>query len=249
MRSEKKENPLISITFNIIIPVAVLEQLSKRLGEGGPTIALILALSFPVAYGAWDYMRNHHKNYVSLLGIVNILFTGGFALMQLEGIWFAVKEAGFPLILGLGVFISSFTKTPFMKVLAYNPNVLNTELIEEKLKEGGKQSAFDQHLKNSTHLLTLSFMISAALNFFLARRIFVNIDSSLSKLERTGILNEQIAEMTWLSFVVIMIPLMLFMMIVMWHLLAGIKKMTGLQLNDILPAHHQPETKTPHQKT
>lgn len=230
---QKRENPLYSILFNIVLPVALLNQLSKHLGENGPTIALVVALAFPLVYGAIDYFKNHHTNYVSLLGIVNILFTGGLALFNLEGFWFAVKEAAFPLVMGLGVLASIFTRRPFIEVLALNDQVMNTSLIEEKLEEKQTEQQFHRHLRISTLLVSFSFFISSFLNFILAQRIFKPISQTLAQTQRSQILNEQIAEMTWMGYVVIALPLMVFMGFVMWHLVSGIKKLTGLEIGEV----------------
>ncbi|MCB0385953.1 MAG: hypothetical protein KDD43_11215, partial [Bdellovibrionales bacterium] len=199
----KQENPFVSIFFNILLPVIVLNQLTKRLGENGPTIALVVALAFPVAYAMWDWKSRHHKNYISLLGVVNILLTGGLALLKLEGIWFAVKEAAFPLILGIGVMGSAFTRKPLMKVITYNLHVLDMSKVDGRLKDLGHEQDFARHLRLSTHLFASSFFLSSLLNFVLAARIFTAIDQALPELERSAILNDQIAQMTWLGFVVI----------------------------------------------
>ncbi|MCB0366453.1 MAG: hypothetical protein H6624_07665 [Bdellovibrionaceae bacterium] len=236
----KQENPFVSIFFNILLPVIILNQLTKRLGENGPTIALIIALAFPVAYALWDWQTRHHKNYISLLGVVNILLTGGLALLKLEGIWFAVKEAAFPLVLGIGVMGSAFTRKPLMKVITYNLHVLDMPKVDTRLRELQHEKQFARHLRLSTHLFASSFFLSSLLNFVLAARIFTEIDRALPELERSAILNDQIAQMTWLGFVVIALPLMGFSMVIMWHLLAGIRKLTGLPLAEILPTEVDP---------
>ncbi len=230
----QKENPLLSIAINIILPVAILNQVSK-LGEYGPLAALILALSLPLGYGAWDYLQRRHKNMISLLGAVNILFTGGLALMELGGFWFAVKEAGFPLLIGVAVAASAFTRKPFVQMIAYNDKVMNLDRIRQGLESKQSHQDFQLHLKISTLLFALSFFISSFLNFVLARRIFLDIDPELSSSQRTALLNEQIADMTWLSFIVIALPLMVFTGLILWHLIHGIKKHTGLSLEEILP--------------
>ncbi|MCB0341128.1 MAG: hypothetical protein H6626_05435 [Pseudobdellovibrionaceae bacterium] len=233
--TNQRENPFINLLFNIVLPVALLNQLTKRLGEDGPLIALLVALAFPIGYGAYDYLTRHKKNYISLLGVINVLFTGGLALMSLEGIWFAVKEAAFPLILGIGVYLSAYTRRPFMRFMVTNENVMNFDLVTARLEEKNHQPQFDQHIRTSTKLLATSFFLSSLLNFFLARSIFVDIDPALSTLERSTVLNEQIADMTWRSFIVIVLPLMVFMAFVGWHLISGIKKLTDLEIDDIMP--------------
>ena len=91
-------------------------------------------------------------------------------------------------------------------------------------------------LKKSTHLLSYSFYLSAILNFALARYIFTEIDQTLSETERSAILNEQIAYMHWMGFVVIALPLTLFTGYILYHLVQGIKKYTELETEQIFPA-------------
>ncbi len=232
----KKENPFSNLMFNIIIPVLILNQMTKRFGEDGPTYALITALLFPVAYGLWDYFKNNNKNIISALGIVNILLTGGLALFQFEGFWFAVKEAAFPLVIGLIVYFSTFTKKPAMHLLIYNENIMNVSLIDQQLEEKNNTAAFFKHLKKSTVLLSISFYVSAVLNYILARYIFTDIDKTLTTTEQSAILNEQIADMHWMGFVVIALPLTFFTGYILFHLLQGIKKHTELETEDIFPA-------------
>lgn len=239
-KNATKENPLVAIFLTIALPVAVLNQLTKRLGESGPLIALILALAFPIGYAIWDYLNRRHKSWMALLGVVNLLLTGGLALIKPEGIWFAVKEAAFPFVLGVGVLFSAFTEKPLMKMITYNLHVLDIKLIDERLRELGTESHFMAHLRRSTQYFALSFFISSFLNFILAFRIFVSIDPNLPNLEQSAILNDQIARMTWMGFVVIALPLMGFSMVVMWHLIRGIKRLTGLSFAQILPNEQPP---------
>ena len=67
------DNPFLSLIVNILIPVMILNK-------GGHYISaqytLLIALCFPLVYGIQDYLRRKHKNYVSLIGLVNIMLTG-----------------------------------------------------------------------------------------------------------------------------------------------------------------------------
>jgi len=232
----KQENPWVNILFNIIIPVIILNQLSRRLEENGPAIALVVALAFPIGYGIYDYITRKKKNWLSLLGIVNVSLSGGMGLLQLEGIWFAVKEALFPLIIGVAVFASAYTRLPFMRLLAMNDTIMDVDRIEERLQQNQTEIAMDKHVRNATRLLASSFAISSFLNFVIAIRVFTLIDPAISEAERQTILNEQIADMTWMGFAFIALPLMVFMIGVLWYLISGIQRYTGLQFEDIIHA-------------
>lgn len=227
----KQENAFLNILFNIVLPVFILNRLTKHLGPGG---ALILALAFPLSYGAYDLFKRRKTNAMSILGLLNVGVTGGLAFLGLTGFWFAVKEATFPLMVGLFVLGSAFTKKPFIETLFLNPAMMKVDLLEERLKEKGKQIEFHAHMRKATMWLAGSFAFSALLNFLLARRIFLEMDPALSSDERSMLLNDQIAQMTSYSMLVIMIPSMIFLMGIFWYLLKGIKENSGLSAEELL---------------
>lgn len=226
-----KENGLLNLAFNIIIPVLILNKLSKFIG---PLAALVLALAFPLGYGIYDLVKRKKTNAFSVLGLLNVLFTGGLALLGLNGFWFAVKEAAFPSLVGIFVLGSAFTKRPFIETLFLNPSIMKVDLLEQRLQEHGKQKEFHEHMRKATYWLSLSFVFSAVCNFVLARRIFINIDTSLSPEAQSLMLNDQIAEMTTWSMAIIMVPSILFLLGIFWYLMRGIKQYSGLSTEDLL---------------
>lgn len=226
-----KENGLLNIIFNIVLPVLILNKLSKFIG---PFWALILALAFPLGYGAYDLIKRKKFNAFSALGLLNVLLTGGLALLGLSGFWFAVKEAAFPALVGLFVVGSSFTKKPFIETLFLNPALMKVDLLEERLKENGKQKEFHDHMKKATIWLSLSFVFSAICNFVLARQIFTEIDPTLTADVQSTVLNEQIAKMTTWSMAIIMVPSMIFLLGIFWYLMRGIKQHSGLSTEELL---------------
>ncbi len=229
--SESKENPLLNLVINILLPVMILNKGAKYMDARW---TLLIALCFPLIYGLQDYIRRKHKNYVSLLGIVNILLTGGLALMSLKGIWFCFKEASLPLFLGILVVFSAWTKNPAARMMFCNPQVMNMALIEERLTALMKQSEFLVLLKRTTLWLSISFFISSIMNFILAYNIFVDIDPSLATGAHDQVLNEQIARMTWMGFAVIALPLMLFSGTLVYLFLKRVSAMTELPINSLI---------------
>ena len=119
---KKKENPLWSLIFNIVIPILVLNKFEKivvRLQESNiisnelfssPTAlsatALIVALLFPFGYFLYDWFRARKTNFISILGFVGILLTGIVGVFQLPTELIAYKAAAIPLIIGIAVLIS-----------------------------------------------------------------------------------------------------------------------------------------------
>lgn len=227
----KPENSWLNLIFNIVLPVLILNKLTKFLG---PMAALLLALSFPLAYGAYDLAKRKKVNAFSALGLLNVGLTGGLALMGLHGFWFALKEAAFPTLVGFFVFGSAFTKKPFIASIFLNPGVMKVDLLEEKLAANNKQNEFHNHLRKATMWLSLSFVFSAICNFILAQKVFLNIDSTLSAEAQSVILNEQIAKMTTWSMAIVMVPSMIFLLGIFWYLMRGVKQYAGLTTDDIM---------------
>lgn len=227
----QKENGFLNLIFNIVLPVLILNKLSKFIG---PLAALLLALAFPIGYGVYDLIKRKKVNAFSALGLLNVLFTGGLALLGLNGFWFAVKEAAFPTLIGLFVLGSAFTKRPFIETLFLNPSIMKVELLETRLAEHGKKEEFHEHMRKATMWLSASFAFSAICNFVLARAIFINIDNNLTADAKSIILNDQIAKMTTWSMAIIMVPSIIFLLGIFLYLMKGVKKYSGLSTEQLL---------------
>jgi len=221
----KPENLLINLVCNVAVPTAVLSGLSGPRWLG-PQWGLVIALAFPVGYGLYDFAVRRRWNFISIIGFVSVLLSGGFGLLKLAGFWFAVKDASIPTFIGLAVLASLRAKTPLLTELLYNPQVVDVEKVDAELAARGNQAGFTALLRRSTGWLSLSFFASGVLNFFLARHLLTGPPG-------TAAFNAQLAKMQVLSWPVIVVPSMVMMMLVFWRLLHGIKGLTGLTVDDI----------------
>jgi hypothetical protein len=221
----KRENIFLNLVLNIALPSLVLSKLStaERLG---PENALVLALLFPLSYGVWDYLQRRKVNFVSGLGFVSTLLTGGFGLAKLDGLWFAVKEASVPAVIGLSVLLSMKSKRPLIREFLYNDQVIDIPKVDAALAARGSQTAFDRLLMQAGWLVAVSFLVSAVLNYALARWL-------LTAAAGTPEFNAQLGKMQWMSWPVIVVPSMGMMMFALWRLLGGIKQLTGLELEEV----------------
>lgn len=230
--STVQNNSFKNIFFNILIPVMILNK-GKLIGLS-PKSALIIAIAFPLCYGAWDFYKERKMNYIALLGLINVAVSGVFTLLALGGLWFALKEAFFPLLIGIFVFGSSYSNTPFFKTLFLNPAVVDTEKLERHLDTAEKKSAFHNLIVESNKHLSLSFVLSAILNFSLAMYIFKPMDLSLSLETQQDILNQQLGQMTLYSMIVILVPSMIVVGLIMYRAFKKMTSITGLSLEDIM---------------
>lgn len=219
------------ILINIILPVYILNKGTKW--GLSPTNALVLALSLPLFSGIYSIFKNKKMDFISLLGLLNILISGTLSLMALGGIWFAVKEALFPLLIGVFVLFSSFGKSPFFENLFLNPAAFDVEKIKAKVEETKNEENFKALMKKSTQLLSLSFLMSALLNFFLAIRIFTPLDEALTTEQKQELLNQQLGQMTMYSLAVILIPSIIFLGAILFYTFKRMTALTGLSTNDL----------------
>src|SRR5690606_30925088 len=102
----KRENPWINMVVNILIPVVVLKKGAEWLPALPPVGVLGVALLFPVVYFLYDLYQRRKYNFISVLGFVSVLLTGGIGLAQLNPVWVAVKEAAIPAVIGIAVLAS-----------------------------------------------------------------------------------------------------------------------------------------------
>jgi len=226
-----QQNGFLNIFINILIPVMILNKGSKF--NLTPQLTVIIALSFPLIYGLYSLAKTRKVNFISLLGLINILVSGTLTILALGGIWFAIKEAFFPLLIGVFVFLSSFGKNPFFESLFLNPAAFQVDKINLIITERKVEKDFQNLIVESTRWLSLSFLMSAILNFALALYVFKPIDDSLPLETRQTILNEQLGQMTLYSTMVILIPSVLFLGAILYFAFKKIKQITGLELDDL----------------
>ena len=225
-RPEQRESALLSLGINIAIPAIILMKLSgdDRLGPVG---GLVVALIFPLAYGVVDFVRRREWNIISILGFVSVLLTGGIGLMQLDPKWIAVKEAAVPALIGVAVVLSLRTRFPIVRTFLYNDKIIRVQDVDEALARRGNSEAFDRTLVNASWMLATSFFVSSVLNFVLAKLI-------VKSQPGTTAFNEELGRMTALSYPVIVVPSMIIMIATLWYLFNRIRKLTDLDLEQII---------------
>jgi hypothetical protein len=217
---------LTHLLFTIIIPSLILAKLSADDRLGAET-AFVVALAFPLFWGLRDIIGGRKINYFAIIGLLNVGFTGGLGLLKADGLWFAVKEAAFPLIIGIGVAASLWTKSPVVKTLFLNDTLFDLKKIETRLEQLDRTREMDRLVRRVTWLFAFSFLLSAALNFGLARFL-------LKSPTGTPEFNAELGRMTALSLPVIALPVLLFLFGVLWYLFTQLSTLTEIPKNDLL---------------
>ena len=224
--SGHKPRPMIDLLVSIVIPSVVLMKFSGD-NELGATTALIVALAFPLAWGLFELIKYKKFNFIALLGLISVLLTGGIGLLQLDPQWLAIKEATIPALIGIAVLVSTRTPYPLIKTLLYSPTIMNVSKIKQALDDRENTMAFESRLLNATYMLSSTFIFSSMMNYILAKWIVTSPAGSTA-------FNEELGQMTLLSYPVIVIPSMLMMMGIFYYLWRSINNMTGLTLEEIM---------------
>lgn len=228
-----KPRPMIDLLVSIIIPSVILMQLSDE-NELGATRALITALAFPIGWGLFELFKYKKINFIAVLGLISVLLTGGIGLLQLDLKWLAIKEAAIPALIGIAVLISTQTRYPLIRTLLYNPNVLNVSKIQQRLETNSNSQLFETRLQHATYWLSSTFLFSAIMNYALAKWIVTSPTGSAA-------FNEELGQMTLLSYPVIAIPSMIMTTAIFYFLWRTIHNMTGLKLEEIMLTNQSDE--------
>lgn len=219
---------LLEIAVTILVPALILMKASGDDALGAVN-ALLVALAFPLGWGAYELARRGKPGWLAVLGLVSVLLTGGIGLLALDPQWLAIKEAAVPGVIGLAVLISARTRYPLVKTLLYNPAVVDVARVQQHLNERGNAETFERRLLLANTLLAGTFFFSSAMNYALATWIVTSPAGSTA-------FNEELGRLTLLSYPMIALPSMLMLGFVLHCLLRTIREMTGLRLSDVLAA-------------
>jgi len=213
----------LSLGINIFIPALVLMRFSTD-QYLGPVRGLIVALLFPLLYGSFNLIKNKKVDFVAIIGLVGVLLTGGIGLLKLDPKWLAVKEAAIPFTIAITILISEKTKYPIVSNLVNK--VIDKEKAESLIPPKFKKE-YTRRLKFTTYLVASSFLLSASLNYLLAKLL-------VKSQPGTETFNAELGRMTVLSYPVIVIPSLIILVIAVIYLMSGIEKYTKVDLEEII---------------
>ncbi len=219
-------NLFVELIFCVLVPTLILKKLSTD-DMLGPTWALVAALSLPLGIGLWEFIKKKKVGFVPALGFISILLTGSIGILQLPKEYIAYKEALIPSIIGLATVITAYTKSPLVKLFLFNEAFMDTARVEQVLEEKNRSSEFTKVMKNATWMLACSFLLSAVLNFLLAKWIVVSESG-------TDAFNSELGTMNLYSYPVIVLPCMVITVFALFYVFKNIRKLTGLELEELM---------------
>lgn len=230
----KPESPLTSLLINIVIPVCILTFMSKDEGMLGlgPVWALVVAVAFPITHGVKTLIRERKADVLAIIGLISVLLTGVFGILKLPPEWVARKEAAIPLLMGLIIVLSLKTPFPLIKKLMLTESLFDVERLKQALREKGTEARFEKRLVGLTWGFASAFFLSSGLSYILAKIVLQSEPGSSEYAAELG-------KMTGISNTVVLVPVMVVMLIVFNKLFNSLTELTGLDLEEILAAHHR----------
>jgi len=230
-KPKKKDNPLISLLVNVVIPVSILSFLSKD-KYLGPVWALVVGLAFPISYGLRTVIKEHKPDVMSIIGVVSVTLTGVFGILKLPPEWIAWKEAAVPLFLGIAIIVSLKTPFPLIKKLLITDALFDLDRLHLALKEKNNEAVFETRLVGLTWGFASSMFLSSVLNYVLAKVMLKSAPGTEAYVAELG-------KMTGWSHVIILIPCMIILLFVMNKLFNTLTELTELPLDDLLAEAHR----------
>lgn len=228
----KQENLWVNLIFNIVVPAVILTKFSNE-EYLGVTTGLVVALAFPIAYGIMDFFQRDKINIFSVIGVISTLLTGSISLLQLGPEYIAIKEAAIPGIIGTVILVSTWTPYPLVSKLILNDNLFDLQKLHASIDAVNARPALDNALRNSSYMVSLSFVFSSVMNYLLASWIVVSDPG-------TSAYNEELGKLTAMSYPVIALPSTVIMAIALFYLIRHIQKITGHSIEEyLIIGHHE----------
>ena len=216
----------IDLFLCILIPTLILKKLGPE-EMLGSTWALVAALSLPLAVAIYEFITLRKIGFVAALGFISILLTGGIGLLKLPSEYIAIKEALIPGVIAIATVVSTYTKYPLIRTFLYNDMIMDVDKVSQRLERNGREQEFDKMMVRATWMLASSFILSAVLNFVLAKWIVVSPSGTPAFLSELGTMN-------LMSYPVIVLPCMVVTIFTLFYVIRNITKITGLRLEDIV---------------
>lgn len=236
---KKNENPLLSISCNIFIPVMILKKgelwfdgYNHYLNLDPQPFSFLVALLFPLLYFIYDLFKRRNINFISILGFINVLLTGGIGIFGskygLTRSAFILKEGLMPIIIGSFLFLYSiYNKSSFNSIIL-NQALFNIEKIKIHTSKDSTVE-LDSLTKRAGYYFIAGFFISSIIQFILASIIVTSNPGDIG-------FNEQVSTMTWVSYFAVLIPTLIVVGKGYFVLIKGIEKKTGLKKEEFLNA-------------
>ncbi len=212
---------LIAACVNVVLPALIVSFLSAE-ELLGPSGAFLMALVLPLAYGVIYLMLHGRMNIFSVIGLVSIILTGSFGVMELSPSWLIAKETGIPLLIGMVILYTGKRKRPFLGMLL--SEIMDMHKVGEDYSSRKSKKTLAEHVRRANAMFASVFFIGALLNFFVAFSV-------LSAEPGTSEYASEVGRLTALSYPLIVLPVIVMLFVVFAVLAGDIEKSTGKDIS------------------
>lgn len=219
---------MVKLAVTILMPWLLLTRLGD-MTDLKPRAVLLVALAFPVTYMLAAILRREEVGITPIVGLISVLLTAGVGMLANDPTWLAVKEAAVPGTFGLAILVSGRTSRPIVGVLV--DRVVDADTVRTALAEHGADDQWQRFMTHATLLWSGILLISATLNYALARIIVTSPGG-------TAAFNEELGRMTALSVPVVTLPMMVMMSALVWYIVRGVTRITGLSPRTVARGVH-----------
>ena len=215
---------MLAAMLNVVFPALAITLLSPE-EILGPSLAFLVALVLPLSYGVIYFSLNSRISIFSLIGLISVILTGSFGIMQLSPFWMIAKETGIPLVIGLVIIWTGKLNRPFMGILL--TEIMDMKLVEDDYASKNKTKKLKKDIRKSNSMFASVFFVGAALNFFVAFSI-------LSSEPGTPEYASEVGRFTAISYPLIVVPVIVMLGLVFAFLASDIEKTTGKDITDYM---------------
>ena len=237
--AEQRSHPLLSVVCSILLPVFILNKCSVG-GDAwyqlGAMPALVVALCLPIGYGLWGLLKRHGGGIITFMGITTTLLTGVvtiYAQSGAEGVlrpstpWvYAAKEGLLPLMIAVMVLLGGTGKGALLRSVFYTEEAFHTSEVEARVAQLGRQAEYEAVLGLMNCLMAGCFLASAVLSFFIALHFQLPV-LELPAAQQAEAYNYAVGSITWWSWVLISIPILVIFIVLCFYLSRKLRSLTG----------------------
>lgn len=219
-RAQNPKRIFLDLIFSILIPSFLLTR-GDQFIPVDPVTLFFIALAFPTGYGLYDLFIKKYVNIISILGFVNTLLSGVVVIFEASKFFIVVKEAGFPLLIGVALLYYNKSVAEFIRVVTddmFDKARILTKISSKTLDEWYKKIALQ---------FTYPFFLSAFLNLVIT---YIIIQSPTG----TEAFNEEMGRLIFWGFLGIAIPTTIATMVILILGVLKLQKLTGLKFEELM---------------
>lgn len=219
-RAQNPRRIFLDLIFSILIPSFLLTKGENYIAVEPVTLFLI-ALFFPTAYGLYDLLIKKYVNIISILGFINTLLSGVVVIFSLSKFFIILKEAGFPLLIGISLLYYNKSVLEFIKIIT--DDILNKRIILTKIS----QKKLNKWYKNIATYFSYPFFLSGFLNFLIT---YIIIQSPVG----TEAFNDEMGRLIFWGFLGISLPTTIATLIIFIVGFSQLKNLTKLSFEELM---------------